>query len=187
MGLMKNKSWQVRLWEELLEREPLLPPRGGSLLVIGNPTPAEMVCAGDLLVAHCEWREPVAKGLAYDRVLLVADRNMPDAELALARAAGVLARDGRVVVVAARGWPWGTPDSVWGSGMRFGVWKKLLRAGGWKLEYAHTAGVGGAAFLRWVPGAGMVRVMVASKNSKGGGLRVVEPQVLMRGKVAVAG
>lgn len=184
---MKNKNVQMRLWEEVLETQPVVPPRGGSLLVIGDEVPARMLAAGDLLVAYCGWNEPVAKGLAYDRVLLVADRNMPDAELALARAAGVLAKEGRVVIVAARGWPWGASDSVWGNGMRFAAWKKLLRGGGWKLEYAGTAGVGGNVFLRRIPGIGVVRVMVVRRNGKGGGLRVIEPKRMPAGKVAVAG
>lgn len=182
-----NTRWQQRLWEELIVRHPLLPPRGGSLLVIGDEMPAHMLAAGDLLVAYCAWNEPVAKGLAYDRVLLVANKIMPDAELALARAAGMLSKDGKVVIVAARGWPWAVEGTRWCGGLRSSAWNKLLRAGGWRLEYSSTAGVGGAFWLRWIPGSGVVRVMVARQSGKGGGLRVIEPKVLPRGKVAVAG
>lgn len=185
---MKNNiTWQRRLWEELMECEPILPPHGGSLLVVGDALPAEMVAAGDLLVARCDWRDQAVKGLAYDRVLLVANAMMPDAELALARAETMLRKDGKVVIVAARGWPWAVSGTIWSGGLRFSEWKKLLWAGGWKLEYTGTAGVGGNRFLRRIPGWGLVRVMVVKKSGKGGGLRVIEPKAFKREKLVYRG
>ncbi|MBI1309057.1 MAG: hypothetical protein GC129_04290 [Proteobacteria bacterium] len=184
------KDWQRKLWEEVVERHPVLPAGGGALLVVGDKGPAEFL-AGDLIVAHCGWGEKPAKGLAYDRVLLVADARMPDAQLALAQVGELMKVDGQLVIVAGRGWPWGAKGTVWGNGMSVAEWKKLLRAAGWKLTYKGTAGFGRGPVPKWLPEflafGGMVRVMVARRGGKGGGTKVVVGKTVVPGAVAAAG
>lgn len=163
------ESWQKALWREALAVDGVLPARGGLLLVVGDEG-----LVGDfpktVLVERLNWGDALTTDPGYDRIVLVAAGNAACVEcgLFLRQARALLRADGKLVIVAARCWPWGERETAWNHGLPLRRWLRRLNAGGWVVEDQPTIGFSTEKLRELLPEAGLARVLVASPRGSGG-------------------
>lgn len=167
--LAAMESWEKTLWREALAVEGVLPARGGLLLAVGEPALMGDFPKG-VLVEKLAWGAALTTNPGYDRIVLVAagEGACVDCGLFLRQARDLLRADGRLVIVAARPWPWGERDSPWQGGLSTRRWLRLLRAGGWLVEARPTVGFTSDRLREMLPQAGLARVLVAKPRGRGG-------------------
>lgn len=163
------ESWQDGLWRAALAVDGVVPSHGGLLLAVGEPA-LMGVFPPHVLVERLAWGAALTSDPGYDRIFLLAAGSAArlDCSLFLAQARALLRSDGKLVIVAARPWPWGARDTAWQGGFSCRRWLRLLAAAGWVVEASPTVGFHDPHIRRWLPQGGLARVLVARPRPTGG-------------------
>lgn len=158
-------DWQRQVWDDITALDGVLPPEGGSVLVVGGGLPVDF--NDDVRVAWRAWGAPLGDEAGFDRIVVLAGRDADvDFALALTQMWRLLRPDGQLVVVAARPSPFGVRRTVWWRGWPLSAWKRWLRAANWLVADTFTVGFC-ARWARLMPWGGPVRVIVAQKRVGG--------------------
>jgi SAM-dependent methyltransferase len=179
-------DWQRRVWEDIVSVDGVVPSGPGlaasSILVIGDGLPVDF--SQEFLVVRRGWGEPIGDEAGFARIIvLVGGGVRADFQLLLTQMWRLLRPDGLLVLVVARPSPWGMRNSVWWRGIPLKYWKRWLKKANWLVADTFTVGFC-AAWARWVPWGGPVRVILAQKRV--GGLRILArtPQGVVQVKAA---
>jgi SAM-dependent methyltransferase len=167
LGAMAD--WQRQIWDDITAVDGIVPPDGGSVLVIGSGLP--VVFEDGVRVVRRGWGEAFGDEAGFERIVILAGGDLVvDYALVLGQVWRLLRPDGLLVVVAARPSPWGLRRTVWWRGYPLWRWVRWLRAANWLVADRFTAGFG-SRWLGWIPDGGVVRVILAQKRV--GGMKIL--------------
>lgn len=176
-------DWQRRVWDDIVAVDGVLPPEGGSVLVIGDGLPTAF--AESVRVVTRDWREAMGDEAGFDRIVILAGHTMrADVGLLLQQMWRLLRPDGLLVLVTARQSPWGLRNTVWWRGYPAARWRRWLRAANWLVADVFTVGFC-APWARWVPVGGPVRVILAQKRVGGTKVLARTPQGIVAKPVGI--
>lgn len=162
-------DWQRRVWEDIVAVEGVVPSAGSCVLVVGDGLP--VVFEDDVRVVRRAWGEAMGDEAGFDRIVILAAGNVrADFVLVLSQMWRLLRPDGLLVLITARQSPWGIRRTIWWRGYPWVRWRRWLRRANWLVAEVFTVGFC-AAWARWVPWGGPIRVVLAQKRV--GGTRVL--------------
>lgn len=145
-------------------------PGGGCVLLVGSGLHAKF--APGVVVVKKGWGEALGEDAGFDRVVVLARGGVvADFPLLLEQMARVVRPDGLIVVLAARGAPWGVRGTGWEGGFRLRHWRACVAAAGLLEAVCVTVGFRSAMWARLMPWGGPVRLLVLQKRV--GGTRVL--------------